>query len=216
MYYPSELLLFSERTYWRLFLLHNEAWWPLPVFTMMAGIGLLLALRHPGPVRLKGALAGLGLLWGFVALVWLDARYATINWAARYAVPIGLLEGAALIASTITPGSGDVRQSARHWPARLGLGMTVYAVLIHPLTAVFREPGIKSAEVFGMAPDPLAIATLGLLVLVGRFRVAVGLSVIPTVWLLISGITLYTLGTVLCLIPLGAAVLGWVALIGSR
>ena len=48
------------------------------------------------------------------------------------------------------------------------------------------------AEVFGMAPDPTALATLGVLLLAGG-RPAWALFPIPVAWCLISGATLWAM-----------------------
>src|SRR5688500_9472693 len=49
-------------------------------------------------------------------------------------------------------------------------------------------------EVFGIAPDPTAIATLGI-VLAARGRVRWELLIIPLIWCAISGATLWTMGS---------------------
>jgi hypothetical protein len=50
------LLLFSPRTYWRLFQLTNEALWPLQIAVLLIGAGILTMLFRPrvrptGPSR---------------------------------------------------------------------------------------------------------------------------------------------------------------------
>ena len=35
-YRPSDFLMFAPRTYWRLFELHNEAWWPAQPLLVLA------------------------------------------------------------------------------------------------------------------------------------------------------------------------------------
>ena len=39
-YRPQDFLLFSPRTYWRLFELHNEALWPLHLLTFAIGLAI--------------------------------------------------------------------------------------------------------------------------------------------------------------------------------
>lgn len=65
-YRPEDFLLFSARTYWRLFELHNAALWPLPLAGPPLGAALLWLLwsRRPGAER--WTLAILGLLWALV------------------------------------------------------------------------------------------------------------------------------------------------------
>jgi len=215
-YNPSELLLFSEQVYWRLFVLHNQTWWPFHVAVLLLGMGLILMSLRPSTARLRIGLGGLAIVWVFVAFAYLNARYATINWAARYAVPLFVVEAALLVAAAFFRNTGRIRDHRRAWPRLTGLGLTVYAVIVHPLTALVRESGLSGSETFGLMPDPLAIATLGTLILPSNRLFALALATVPSVWLLVSALTLYALGSILALIPLCAVTAAWAALLSPR
>ncbi|HEY1226717.1 MAG TPA: hypothetical protein VGF26_05300 [Ramlibacter sp.] len=93
-YRLSDFLLFSPRTYYRLFELHNVAMWPMHVAALALGVALLvLALR--GRERAAGAL--LAACWLWVAWAFLLQRYATINWAAPWFAAGFAIEGIALL-----------------------------------------------------------------------------------------------------------------------
>ncbi len=62
-------------------------------------------------------------------------------------------------------------------------------------------------EVFGVAPDPTAIATLGVLLLASG-RVRWELMVLPLLWCAVSGATLLSMDSPAAGIPIAAAVLG--------
>ena len=62
-----------------------------------------------------------------------------------------------------------------------------------PLLAPLQGRGWATSEVFGIAPDPTAIATLGVLLL-ARGRLLPLLVPIPILWCLLSGMTLSTMG----------------------
>ena len=62
-----------------------------------------------------------------------------------------------------------------------------------------------AAEVFGIAPDPTAIATLGLLAVASVSGPVWPLLVVPLAWCLVSGATLYALRTPEAWIPLLSA-----------
>ena len=81
-YRPSDLLMFAPRTYWRLFELHNEAWWPAQPLLVLAGLAWLSWGLRNGPAAQSAGAAGLAATWAFVAVAFLLARYAPINWAA--------------------------------------------------------------------------------------------------------------------------------------
>ena len=92
-YRPEDFLLFSPRVYWRMFELHNEAVWPLQIIAVLLGAAILVLIVRPqlwSDRVISGALAA---AWMFVAWAFLWTRYATINWAAAYVVPIFAAEG---------------------------------------------------------------------------------------------------------------------------
>ena len=81
-YRPSDFLLFSARTYYRLFEIHNAALWPGQWLALALGVGLLWLAWRGGVSagRAAGAIVGVG--WLFTGAVYFVWRYATINWAA--------------------------------------------------------------------------------------------------------------------------------------
>lgn len=209
-YQPADLLMFSETVYWRLFELHNQALWPLPLLMPLIGIIMLILLLRPAP-RVDHALPIiLAALWCLVALAFIWYRYAAINWAMQYLVPVWLLQAALLL------WFGGYRRILtftwrRSLKSYLGLGLFLYAVLLHPLTVVLAGRPLLGAEIFGLAPDPTAIATLGLVASAGPLRVVWPLLLIPLVWCLVSWVTLYTLGTPAAWVPLLSALVGLTA-----
>ena len=129
------------------------------------------------------------------------ARYAAINWAIAYVAPAFGLQALLLgLVGAAVAFTFDWRDIA----ARLGLLLTVIGLVAYPvLPTLFGRPW-TSAEVFGIAPDPTAIVTLGILLAAsGRFVPL--LFPIPILWLLLSGLTLRTMGDPQAWIPLLAA-----------
>ena len=192
---PEDFLLFSPRAYWRLFALENGSVWPVQLPLLAAGALLLLVLlrgRRPsgrwfGPA-LGFALAAAWLWsgWQFVAL-----RYGTINWAAPM-LAWGFYAEAALLAALGL--SGRLAFAGRGKRAQAGIGLLAAAVLAWPLLAPLDGRPWQEAEVFAVAPDPTAIATLALLALAPRSRWTVPLAVVPALWLAVSALTLFTMG----------------------
>ena len=201
-YRPEDFLLFSPRVYWRMFELHNAAFWPLHLATLAAGLAIvLLALRRPRGHGLWVALI-LAALWAFVGWSFLWNRYAAINWAIAYVAPAFGLQ--ALLLAIVRRAHGGFAFDRRDIAARLGLLLAVIGLVAYPLLPpLFGRPW-TSAEVFGIAPDPTAIATLGIL-LAASGRLVPLLFPIPLLWLLLSGLTLRTMGDPQAWIPLLAA-----------
>jgi hypothetical protein len=211
-YHLSDLLLFSPRTYWRLFDLHNQALWPLQLLMLALGaVALALAglrRRHHG--RLIAIL--LAVLWIWVGWSFLWLRYATINWAAIYVAPVFALEALLLV---ILGGVLD-RLSAGQSGVRRGACLALVAVaLAYPLLSVLPDRSWQRAEVFGIAPDPTAIATLGF-ALLARGGAAAVLLIIPLLWCLVSATTLWAMGDWQALAPLAAILATAAACVPAR
>lgn len=185
-YSPSDLLLFSPRVYYRLFELHNHALWPAHVVTVALGLAIAVALIRPNAQRIRLVLIVLGALWILVAWAFFWERYTTINWAAVYAAPVYALQGLLLV------GAALLRPMARV-PAPLaraaGLGLFAIVLAGYPLVAPITGRSWSAAEVFGIAPDPTALATLAVLA-VTRPGFRWLLMVIPLAWTVISAATL--------------------------
>jgi hypothetical protein len=188
-YRAANFLLFSPRVYWRMFELHNTALWPLHLLMLAAGliIILLIALRPATGARWLALI--LATLWIFVGWSFLWYRYATINWAAAYVAPAFVVEGVLLIVASFNGLAFD-RRGPAGWT---GYFILAFALAGQPLLAPLQGRGWTSSEVFGIAPDPTAMATLGVLLL-ARGRLLPVLLPIPVLWCVLSGLTLQTMG----------------------
>ncbi|RWE14094.1 MAG: hypothetical protein EOS23_02605 [Mesorhizobium sp.] len=201
-YRLEDFLLFSPRVYWRMFELANAACWPLHLLTLAAGLAIvLLVLRRPPRHGLWIALV-LAALFAFVGWSFLSSRYAVINWAIAYVAPAFGLQ--ALLLAFGGGARGGLAFERRDIAARLGLLIMAAGLVVYPLLPpLFRRPW-TSAEVFGIAPDPTAITTLGVLLAASGGPVPL-LFAIPLLWLLLSGLTLHAMGDPQAWPPLLAA-----------
>jgi Family of unknown function (DUF6064) len=209
-YSLDDLLMFSPRVYWRLFELHNRSIWPAQAIALMLGIAALALLLRPRPWSDWLIASGLGFAWVWVAWSFLWLRYATINWAIAYVAPVFALEALLLI---LLKGTADrlLFTIDRSVPAGIGLTLYLYAVVFHPLVPLIAGRSLWSAEVLAIAPDPTAIATLGLVAMAPRREIAV-IGIIPAAWCLTSWATLHTMGSGLAVVPLAAICLTGLAL----
>jgi Family of unknown function (DUF6064) len=209
-YSLEDFLLFSPRVYWRMFELHNRTVWPGQGVALLFGLAVLALLLRPRPWSDWLIAAGLGLAWAWVAWSFLWLRYATINWAIAYVAPLFVLEAVMLM---LAKGTADrpLFNIDRSVAAGIGLTFYLYALVLLPLVPLIEGRTLRSAEVFAIAPDPTAIATLGLLTL-APVRKALLLGIIPAAWCLASWATLHTMGSSLAAIPLAAVGLALLAL----
>lgn len=208
-YSLRDLLLFSPRTYTRLFELHNQEWWPLPLATLALGVALLVLAWHGSERAGRWVLALLAACWLWVAWAWHLERYAPINWAAEYFAWAWITQ-AALLGTAACRGRFDALSRGQH---RFGFALAVCALVLYPLLAPTLGRGWAQTEVFGMAPDPTALLSLGLLLALPLRRVG-WLLVIPLVWCVTSGMTLWAMASpAFWVAPLALvlAIIAWVA-----
>jgi hypothetical protein len=190
-YSLTDFLLFAPRTYYRLFALYNADLWPLQVAVLAAGAAILvLAFAERPAWRGRAIAALLAAAWLLVAWAWHFQRYDGINFAGRwfalaFAVQAVLLVGAGVLRD-------GLRLAPRDHPAGLlGMALFVFALVVQPLIGPLLGRDWASVELFGLAPDPTAVGTLGLLLAAGRMRW--WLFAIPAAWCAVTGLTLWTM-----------------------
>lgn len=216
-YRPADFLMFAPGTYWRLFELHNQALWPAQVLAVLVGLAIAVGLWRGQGGALRGAALVLALGWAFVAWAFLWQRYAAINWAAiGFAWGFGVQAIGLLVLSTrpsLLMASEPRRRLA-------GLGLVLWSLLAHPVLAPALGRPWAQAELVGLAPDPTAIATLGMLLCADAStratratRVLLGaLCVGALAWCAVSAAILGTMGSAQAWVMLAAMVLAAVAL----
>lgn len=190
-YRLSDLLLFSPRTYHRLFELYNEAVWPAQAAAVLLGLLMLLLLRRGGPIAGPAVAAILAVCWVWVAIAFHLDRYATINWAATWLAG-GFLAQAALLVWAGAIGGQLAVPRRLDIAGRVGMGIFLLALLAWPAIGLLLGRSWRQAEIFGVAPDPTAIGTLGLLLaLAGPARWV--LMILPVLWCVVTGATLWAM-----------------------
>lgn len=189
-YTPRDFLLFSPETYYRLFALHNEAVWPAHLY-VAALVTAILVLSQRGSVdagRLMAAI--LGAVWLWVAWAFHYERFATIHLAAPWYAAAFALQGFLLLLIGFF-GRRLIVSPDRNAPQLIGYTLFLFAIFIQPLASLLLGRDLFQSEMFGMAPDPTAIGTLGLLLASNRPHWF--LMIVPLLWCAVSGVTLWTM-----------------------
>jgi len=209
-YAVADFIPFTAEVYFRLIERVSEDWWPLHLFTL--GVGLAAAaLGWAGRVRFAGGLLAAALVW--VGATFLIAEYAQLNWAGVWFGRAFVIEAALLLLFVFTRPRGP--KASWRWSGSelAGLALAVLGVLVYPLIAPLAGYGWSRTEVFGIHPDPTAVAALGIaLVMLRGWRLWI-IAVVPLSWCLISGLTLQVLQAPWFLVPfvaIGAALFGMV------
>lgn len=188
-YTLSDLQSFSLETYYRLFERYNVAIWPAQIAALGLGAAIVGFLRPgAGPRRGRFIVGILAAGWLWTAIAFHATRYATIHRGAVYFACAFGLEALLLVWAGVLRGRLTFERRGA------GLAIFLFALLVSPLIGTLFGRGWRQAEVFGIAPDPTAIGTLGILLLTaGRARWE--LTVIPVLWCAFSGATLLAMGT---------------------
>lgn len=196
-YRPSDFLMFSPRIYWRLFESLNLAFWPLQAGIALAALAWLGWVWRDGGVpsraAARAALLALALGWALSAWAFLWQRLAPIHWLAGYIAPLFVLQAAAMLVLAL---QGEVRAHCDRLRRTAGLALLLGVAFVYPLLAGLAGRPWTQAEFVGLASDPTAIATLGLLLLSrgprGPLR---ALWAVPVAWCTLSAATLWTMGS---------------------
>ncbi len=191
-YSLSDFLLFSPRTYYRLFEIYNTAIWPGQFLALAVGAVIAALLMLVRPWRDRVILVLLGACWLWVACAFLFKRYASINWAATYFAVAFAIEALLIIGTAVFSRPVSEIRSAPNWPDRIGVTLFLFALAIQPLIGPVAGRSWSQLEIFGVAPDPTVIGTLGLLLIMRGGMRGIWFA-IPIIWCCITGATLWTM-----------------------
>ena len=198
----ADLVLFTPETYFRLFEFYHRDWWPIQLVCLAMAVVILLCLR------LKSGWGGrliailLAASWAWVGWAFLHLRLAPIHWIADWYAVAFVLQALLFFVSGILP-RGLELETGNSMRVYIGVFVLLGALLAMPVTALLTGRDWMQAELFAMTPDATVLATLGLLLGIGR--AAVWLMVIPVAWCLVSGTTLWVLEAPEAMIlPVGA------------
>lgn len=191
-YTLSDFLMFSPRTYWRLVELYNRDFWPLQLPLLAAGLAALWLAAVRRVQAFRWLAVALSATWLWVGWAFLWERYASINWAAQYVALAFAAQAALLLTAGVVCGPASRPPGA----AMRGFGgLLAVAGLVYPLLGLAAGRPWVQAEVFGLAPEPTALFTLGLLLLGGQPASRAGralLFAIPLLCLLLGAATAWT------------------------
>jgi hypothetical protein len=211
-YRLSDLLLFSPRTYYRMFELYHRDIRPAQLVGVAVALAIFVLLLKANEARRGTAIAAmLAVCWLWVAVAFHVRRYSAINPAAQYFAALFVVQAVLLV------WSGVVRTRMR-FPrrrengARFAPGLFVLAVVVPPLAGVATGRTWSQVELVGLTPDATAIATIAFLLLTSP-RAPRALMLLPLCWCLIGGATLWALGSAEAWVSIAAGLAALTALL---
>jgi hypothetical protein len=178
-------LPFTRLEFLQVFAEYNESIWPLQVFTAALGLVALALLFADEPWADRGIAGILALLWTIMGLGYHWSFFAAVNTAAY------LFGGLFLLAALIFLVEGVVRNRISFitrdgWLGWLAFSMFAYSLVIYPILGLVRTHPYPETPLFGVAPCPTTIFTLGLLLLASHPRPFL-LGLVPLLWAAIGG-----------------------------
>jgi hypothetical protein len=195
-YTLQDFIPFTADIYFRLIERMSETFWPLHLLTLALGVATLwLALKNL--TRLAALL--IAPVWAFVAFAFFIQRYAELNWAGGYIGYFFLAQAILLLLIAMT-GIGLDNAIRKRPSVVIGIVIVLVGLIGLPFIAPLTGGSWLQAEVFGIHPDPTVITTLGLALILFRGWSLWLMAIIPVLWLLISGLTLWVLGEIAAIV----------------
>jgi len=215
-YRPSDFLLFSARTYRRLFELYNAEVWPGHLLVLALGLALWMALLQSRAWAPRAACTLLAAAWLWVAWAFHWQRFASIDWAATWFAVAFAIEGLLLLTFAVFSAL-EPSVTRRGRTRNVGLALLLFALTAQPALGTLLGRPWQQAEVFGLTPDPTVIGTLGVMLLIQPKAMPHGPAMvwllwpIPLLWCAVTGTTLATMHAAEALVAPVAALLAIVA-----
>jgi hypothetical protein len=192
-YRLTSFLLFSPKTYYRLFELYNLAIWPAQLAGVAIGLATVALLIGKHRLRDRIIAGLLAACWLWIAWAFFYQRYAQINWVATWFAGAFAFEALLLVGLGVFAGRIVLspRGGMTFWIAAAVISISIVG---YPLLAPLAGRSWTTAEIFGVTPDPTAVGTVATLMLV-RGRIRWVLLVVPLLWCAIAAATLWAMAT---------------------
>lgn len=174
---------------------YNAAWFPAaPIALLLSVFAFVLALQPlPGRPGAAGRIVGaiLAAAWIWVGAVHQLHHMATLNFMAPVYGLAWIAEGVLIAFTCVLRGSVDFR-FGNDLRGRTGLTLALIGLLGYPLAVPALGYGWQAVPLPGIAPNPTAIFTAGLL-LAARDRPPLHLFVLPLCWTGVAAVSAWLL-----------------------
>lgn len=182
-------LPFTHEQFIALFANYNQRTWPAQLAAYLLAAGALLALHRAWRHRDALVLSVLALMWAWTGIAYHWLFFSRINQAAVGFAAIFLLQAVLL---GLAAHRGSVRfVRLRGSTAWIGIALVAYALLFYPLVGLASGQRYPAMPMFGVAPCPVTIFTIGILLL--SERTPWRLLLVPALWAGIGGSAAWSL-----------------------
>jgi hypothetical protein len=186
------VLPFSADAFFALFEQYNRAIWPAHIAAYALALAALALAARPiaGVGRVIAAI--LALAWAWNGAVYHMMYFVTINFWADIFGALFIVQALLLLWTGVVRGrlAFRIANDSTSW---IGVGLAVFAMIVYPAIGWALGHGWPRAPMFGVAPCPMTIFTMGMLLLAAG-RAPLHLFAIPVLWSLIGGTAAWFLG----------------------
>lgn len=184
------MLPFTTDAFFGVFEAYNRAIWPAQIAAYVVGAAMLVLALRGGPRARPVVLGGLALMWAVNGAAYHLWQFSAINPAAYGFGAVFILQaGLFAVAAAASETGFGFRGGWRDYTA---LVLIAYAAAVYPLLGWAAGHSYPASPMFGVAPCPTTIFTIGLLLLARG--APWWLWPVPVLWALIGSSAAVLLG----------------------
>lgn len=183
---------FTVDQFLEMFTIYNAAIWPAQLVSYVLGLLAVGALWWDRQRGTRVILIVLAVFWAFNGMAYHLSFFSRINPPAIVFGLLFLLQAALFAVVALTSGHIQFRLRA-DGTSTVGLALIAYALLVYEALGYFAGHGLMNGPLFGVAPCPTTIFTIGMLML-AEGKMVPWLSIIPIAWSIIGASAAVLLG----------------------
>ena len=184
---------FTTEKFLHVFELYNNAIWPGQVLAYALGLAVLVMAAYRRELLDRVVCAVLALAWLWMGIVYHAIYFGAINKAGYIFCALFVIQAVIFLLAG-TARSGIAFRPRFNVHGAIGGLFILYAMLIYPLLGIALDHAYPRAPMFGVAPCPTVIFTLGLLLWTANGKLPRYVLVIPLIWSAIGFTAAISLG----------------------
>jgi Family of unknown function (DUF6064) len=175
---------FTIEQFLGVFVSYNAAIWPAQIVAYGMGLIAVAALASERQTATQSIAAVLAVMWAWNGIGYHSLSFSAINPAAKVFAVFFIVEAILFVRCALADPPLHFR-IGRDFQSLAGSTCIAYAMLVYPILGIWAEHGLMSGPMFGVAPCPTTIFTIGMLLL-ARGAWVKWLSIIPLLWSLVG------------------------------
>lgn len=180
-----DLVPFTVDQFFEVFARYNTVIWPVQILAYLLGGLVALLLLRPSRASDIAILLILAAMWAWNAIAYHLLSFAPVNPAARLFAVMFVAQAVLLAAAPLF--TREIVFKPRTTPAiAASAALILFSLILYPLWGYLAGHDYPAVPMFGVAPCPTTIFTVGVLIL-GEGKVTRWLMPLPVVWSVVGG-----------------------------